>query len=294
MVALVLMRLISIATARLRSIEQRETQRVVRRFIPSVATIVEDGNTIVSRNVCEVCPLVTAHLILCICIRTALNTAQSEVISSFRIADTQRELSLQQCILCTPIYLIINSYLIGKSTFVKVNILTNTRIAITFADAQRLAYSALFHELHVNILMDGQRFLIQCTLVDFPSGPSLRLTVVKHHQTDAASLCHQFLPHPLVKQRDNVSMLIHLQTVDTVFYALDMTGILFCRARCGRQAVNRHAHSRYCSFKEQLSVGCQLCLHPTATSIAHLIAASYRQVYLYKRGNGEALIIIYH
>ena len=77
----------------------------------------------------------TAHLIVGLCIRAALNTTQSEVVSRHRIADTQWEFSFQQCILRTPVYHILYIYLVCKGTFIKMEILTDIGVAITLGDA---------------------------------------------------------------------------------------------------------------------------------------------------------------
>ena len=173
MMALVLMGLIGIAATRLGGIEQRQSQGVVRRFIPSVTAIVEDGDAIGAGDIREVCPFMTAYLIAGIGIGRPLDAAQPEVVGCHAIADRQWEFGFQQGILGTPVNHILDIYLVGKSTLVEVEILTDVGVAIALRDAQRLTDSTLFHTLHLHTLVDGQRFFVECTLVNLPGRPSL-------------------------------------------------------------------------------------------------------------------------
>ena len=142
--------------------------------------------------------------------------------------------------------------------------------------------------------MDGQRFLVERTFVYLPGRPSFRLTVVKHHQTDAPTLGHQFLPHPFVIQRHDVAMFIHLQAVDAILYALDMAGLLKCWTRCGRQAIDSHSSCWDSSLEKQLTSTAELRLHTLSSRVINLVTAPFGQVYFDHRGNRKALIIIYY
>ena len=98
--------LISISLVSLGRMEQSKTERIVRRFIPSVFSVIHNRNSIVPLAVGQISPVMSVNLICCHCIISTLHTTQRQVISSIRIRHSKREFRFQQRICRAPVYFI--------------------------------------------------------------------------------------------------------------------------------------------------------------------------------------------
>ena len=168
----VLTGLISIATTGLWRIEQGQAQSVVGGFIPTVARIVEQCHTIVALAVGQVGPLVGIHLETVIAVVTTAHATQTDIVGSLSISYTKWELSLKQGIERTPVDLVLKIDAIGLCTLVQMDALDDVALAIFLLNHQCLAQSAwLNRDLYT--IVNRQWSLVECTLQDFPSRPSL-------------------------------------------------------------------------------------------------------------------------
>ena len=224
MVAHVLLVLIYVASARLRSIEQRQTQCVVVRLVPTILAVVEHGHTVVAATVGEVCPLVRVHLIAVCLVVATLHTTETEVVGSLLVAHVEREVNLQQRVERVPVHLVVNVDTVGKTTLVKTNVLCKLRVTIGLCHTESFAQRAVFDELHAHVGVYIDRLLVKRGLQNLPCRPCLRLAVVKHHKTYRLACSNELFAIALVHDRRNVASLVYAEFVDRVFYCV---GVFF-------------------------------------------------------------------
>ena len=180
-------------------IEQREAQRVVGRLVPAVARVVEQRHAIVARTVGEVGPLVGIDLETVVAVVATAHVAQSDVVGGLLVAHAERELGLQQGIERPPVDLVLEVDARGEGSLVEVDALHDDRLAVALADDERLAQRAALYR-QMDVVVNGQRGLVERSLLDFPGRPGSRAAVVEHHQAQALALGHEFATGLLVEE----------------------------------------------------------------------------------------------
>ena len=182
MVTKVLLGLIGIVTLHFWRIEQRQTHGVVVRFIPSIAGIVEDGNTILPRTVGKISPLVSINLKQVVAVIAALHVAKTDIVGCLRIADIQGELGFEQSIQRAPVNLVLKIDTLRFSTFVEVYALSDFRLAIFLFYNECLTQRSRLHaDFHPIVYRHWS--LIESSLLNLPSGPYLRQAIVEYYQS---------------------------------------------------------------------------------------------------------------
>ena len=119
----VLLVLIGIAPSHLGRPKQREADVIVGRLVPSVLTVIDNGNAIIAAFVREVCPLVRIYLVFEILVVAAFYIAQSQIVGGIRIADIEREVAFEQRVERFPFNLVVEVDAVSQLSLIQTYVL---------------------------------------------------------------------------------------------------------------------------------------------------------------------------
>ena len=126
MLALVLTSLI-VVVACARRMEQGEAYGVVVRFVPTIFSIVEHGQTARAIGSREIGPLLRYHFVGCVGVIAAIHSAYAQVVSSFAVGKSHRKFHFQQRVGFLPIDFVIYIDAVGLSALVEADVLHYAR-----------------------------------------------------------------------------------------------------------------------------------------------------------------------
>ena len=216
MVTHILPCLIGIVASWLGRIEQRQAQRVVGGFVPSVARIVQDGHAILPCAVGQVGPFVGIHLEGIVAVIATAHAAQTDVVGGLFVADAEREYSFEQGILRPPVDLVLEVDAARHRTVVEMDALQDVAVAIALADDECLAQRSFLHR-HLYGIVNADRFTVDGCFENLPGWPRRRAALVEDGQLDTLALSNQFLVGYLVEEAHHVAIFIDRQAVVAVF-----------------------------------------------------------------------------
>ena len=198
-------------------VDQRQTQRIVRRLVPAVLAVVENRERIGAVGVGQRRPLVARHLVGRVGVVAADQAGAAQVVDRLRIAHRGGELGLEQRIAGVPVDRIahVDALLVG--TVGQRHVLHELRIAAAPLHPERRAHGTPLGDRDPHVLADRTARLVQRLLEDLPCGPVVRGVALDEREAERGVLGDQFASHALVDQRHDVAGLIEPQTVDAVF-----------------------------------------------------------------------------
>ena len=214
------------------------------------------------------------HLEEIIFVVSPAHTAQAYIIGCLSILHTERELSLQQSILRTPVNLVLYVNTLRQTALVEMYALQNVRVAISFPDDQRLSQGAFF-DRYLHAVVNRQRSLVERCLLNLPGRPVLRPAVIEDNQPQTLSCCDQLSVGLLVDKRYDIAMTVDSQRIARRLY---LPFRYFRADRPGRgrrlQAVNGKARRGHFRIEEQpvpSFLPHHLRCHTLAVGTRHLI-----------------------
>ena len=301
MLALVLAGLI-IVIACARSVEQSEAYGVVVRFVPTIFSIVEHGQTARAIGSREVGPLLRYHLVGCVGVIAAIHCTYAQVVSSFAIGKSHRKFHFKQRVGFLPVDFVIYIDAVGLSALVEADVLHYARAsgAECALYAQCGAQFTIFHKCDASI---GYRlwFLFHFASDDFPCRPLLRNIRSEECQTESLTFGHHLLAVSLIYERSYVAVIVESEAIDAVFDGISLIGKGFMLAIGWANVVDGISQCGHRSSYENLgaagSIAHHLSLYATAGFVgnAHATDGSRGvESYLYHIGSIESGRIIEH
>ena len=97
-------------------------------------------------------------------------------------------------------------------------LLAYVRSAISFGDGEGLAQWAVLCHADADVVVYADGLLVECALLNLPSGPALRAAVVENNQSDAAPFGHELSLCPFVVERFDVAVGINAEAVDGILH----------------------------------------------------------------------------
>ena len=166
----------------------------------------------------------------------AAHGADSQVVGSFRICETHRELGLQQGVFRCPVYRHADVDPVVGGTVGQDDTLYQVRLSVvTFHFQHGTQLSALLDaDLYVTIYLDGIR--VYDLFQNFPGGPLRRGILREEGQSERFAVLHQLFAVALVDQRADIAVGIKRNPVDVVFDAV-FRGFDLAAACTGRSYV---------------------------------------------------------
>ena len=222
--------LVRIAFFGRRSVDQRQTDRIVGGFVPAVFAVVEHRDAVRTVGVGQVGPLQGGHFVCRGRVVAALDKADAEVVSGFRVAHGHRELGFEQRIAAVPVHRRTDVDAVVLRTVGQRNVLHELRIAVRALHLERSAHGPLFADGHRNIVGNGARSLVHDLLQHLPCGPLVRRIAFENRQPEGLALLDQFTAVTLVHERRDIAVPVERQLVNAI---LDRIAVHFQRRRFG-------------------------------------------------------------
>ena len=196
--------------------EQRQTDRMVVRFVPAVLAVVEHRYAVRAVGIGQVGPLLGIDLVGRLGVVAAGHGAHAQVIGCLRVRNAQRELGLQQRVGRSPVHLVADVDAVVLTSLCQGDVLAEGRLAVGALHAYRGAYRALLHNRDLHVPGNRYRLGVDGLLRDLPGGPAERLVFGEERQAHGLALLHQFASVALVDDRANVAVGVERNLVDAV------------------------------------------------------------------------------